>query len=53
MITLEPLTQEEADGIFEFICSVSKPEYGDDTVMSIVSEEAGALMGETDHLISF
>ncbi|MBQ3906204.1 MAG: extracellular solute-binding protein [Lachnospiraceae bacterium] len=42
VITLEPLTQEEADGIFEFICSVSKPEYGDDTVMNIVSEEAGA-----------
>ena len=42
VITLDPLTQAEADRIYNFICSVHKPEYYDVTVMNIVTEEAGA-----------
>lgn len=41
-ITLDPFTQAEADQLYDFICSVTKPAYYDENVINIVTEEAGS-----------
>ncbi|MCM1569499.1 MAG: extracellular solute-binding protein [Roseburia sp.] len=41
-IAYDPLSQEQADELFDFICSVSKREYYNEDVMKIVTEEAAA-----------
>ena len=41
-VIMEPFTQAEADELFNFICSVSKPSYYDENVSKIVYEEAEA-----------
>ena len=41
-IVLEPFTQKEVDTLIQFITSVKKPEFQDETVMEIVMEEVGA-----------
>lgn len=41
-IVLDPFTQAEADQLYDFICSVTKPAYYDENVIKIVSEETGS-----------
>lgn len=41
-IVYEPLNQQQADELFDFICSVKKREYYNEDVLKIVTEEAEA-----------
>lgn len=39
-IIIDPFTQEQADELYDFICSVAKPAYYNEEVIKIVTEEA-------------
>lgn len=41
-IILDPFSQQEADAICDFICSVDKPYYYNESITNIVLEEAGS-----------
>lgn len=38
----EPLTDAEAQWLYDYICSVTKPDYYDDNLQTIINEEAAA-----------
>lgn len=40
--TFEPLTDAEAQWLYDYICSVTKPDYYDDNLQTIINEEAAA-----------
>ena len=41
-VTLDPLTQEEADHLYDYICSVTQAYYSDDSLSNIITEESAA-----------
>lgn len=41
-VTLDPLTQEQADDLYNYICSVTQAYYSDDSLSNIITEESAA-----------
>ena len=41
-VVLDPLTQEQADDLYNYICSVTQAYYSDDSLSNIITEESAA-----------
>ena len=45
-VILDPLTQEEADALYDYITSVNKASYNDDALQNIITEETAAYFAD-------